>query len=200
MIAVVDSGVANLRSVSNALNHLGAQHHIAHTPDDLTGAEKIILPGVGAFAAGMDQLRRRGFVQPLRKLAAQGVPVLGICLGMQLLFECSEEMGNHEGLGLLKGKIVRFSMDGPKVPHIGWNQLQHDGLSALLNGVPDGGYAYFVHSYYAETALPDMILASTDYGINFPAVVGQGNVFGAQFHPEKSQHTGLKLLANFMQM
>ena len=115
MIAVVDSGVANLRSVSNALNHLGAQYHIAHTSDDLAGADKIILPGVGAFAAGMDQLRRRGFVRPLRRLAAQGVPVLGICLGMQLLFECSEEMGSHEGLGLLKGKIVRFPVSQQQI-------------------------------------------------------------------------------------
>ncbi len=200
MIAVVDSGVANLRSVSNALNHLGATMKIAHTPDDLHGADKIILPGVGAFAAGMEQLNRRGFVEPLRALARQGVPILGICLGMQLLFERSEEMGETEGLGLLPGTIVRFPTDGPKVPHIGWNQLQHKGNTLLLNGVPAGGYAYFVHSYYAAVPSPEMILATTDYGIDFPAVVGCNNVFGAQFHPEKSQHTGLRLLTNFMEM
>lgn len=200
MIAVIDSGVANLRSVANALKHLGATARIAHTPDDLDGADRIILPGVGAFAAGMAQLRSRGFVEPLRDRARQSVPILGICLGMQLLFERSEEMGEHEGLGLLKGSIVRFPVDGPKVPHIGWNQLRQYGAPPLLKGVPAGSYAYFVHSYYAQVASPDMILADTSYGIDFPAVVGQGSVYGAQFHPEKSQYTGLKLLANFMEM
>src|SRR5579859_814830 len=149
MIAVVDSGVANLRSVSNTLKHIGAAHCIAHTPADLDSADRVILPGVGAFAAGMEQVRQRGFIEPLRVLARQGIPILGICLGMQMLFERSEEMGNHEGLGLLPGDIVRFPVDGPKVPHIGWNQLEHDGTSPLLRGVPAGGYAYFVHSYYA---------------------------------------------------
>jgi imidazole glycerol-phosphate synthase subunit HisH len=200
MIAIVDSGVANLRSVTNALKHLQANAKIAHTPDDLAGADRIILPGVGAFAAGMAQLRARGFVDPLRQLARAGTPILGICLGMQLLFERSEEMGEHEGLGLLRGAIVRFPDKGPKVPHIGWNQLRLCGPSPLLKEVPQGSYAYFVHSYYAQAVSADMILASTEYGIDFPAVVGQGNVFGAQFHPEKSQYTGLKLLANFTEM
>ncbi len=200
MIAVVDSGVANLRSVMNALNHLGAAAKIAHTPGDLDGADRIILPGVGAFAAGMAQLHARKFVEPLRRLAGAGVPVLGICLGMQLLFERSEEMGEHEGLGLLPGAVVRFPVEGPKVPHIGWNQLQVCHSSPLLKDVPQGSYAYFVHSYYAQTASSAMILASTEYGLDFPAVVGQGNVYGAQFHPEKSQYTGLKLLANFVEM
>jgi len=200
MIAVVDSGVANLRSVMNALKHLGAQACVAHTPAELRGADKIILPGVGAFAAGMDQLHRRGFVEPLREYVRKGVPLLGICLGMQLLFERSEEMGDHAGLGLLPGAIVKFPDLGLKVPHMGWNQLTNHGASPLLRGVPDGSYAYFVHSYYAETNAPAMILASTDYGVRFPAVVAQGKVYGAQFHPEKSQHTGLKLLANFMEM
>ncbi len=200
MIAVVDSGVANLRSVMNALKHLGAQACVAHTPADLAGADKIILPGVGAFAAGMEQLHRRGFVEPLRDYVRKGVPLLGICLGMQLLFERSEEMGDHQGLGLLPGAIVKFPDRGLKVPHMGWNQLTNHGSSPLLTGVPDGSYAYFVHSYYAETDAPAMILASTDYGVSFPAVVGQGKVYGAQFHPEKSQYTGLKLLANFMEM
>jgi len=200
MIAVIDSGVANLRSVMNALKHLGASAKIAYTPDDLAGADRIILPGVGAFAAGMAQLRTLGFVEPLRQVAGMGVPILGICLGMQLLFVRSEEMGEHEGLGLLPGAIVRFPVNGPKVPHIGWNQLQVCRPSPLLNQVPQGSYAYFVHSYYAQTASPAMILASTEYGLDFPAVVGRDNVYGAQFHPEKSQYTGLKMLANFMEM
>src|SRR5438045_2942230 len=164
MIAVVDSGVANLRSVMNALKHLGASAKIAYTPGDLAGADRIILPGVGAFAAGMAQLRARGFVEPLRDIAGTGTPILGICLGMQLLFERSEEMGEHEGLGLLPGAIVRFPANGPKVPHIGWNQVQVCNPSPLLNQVAQGSYAYFVHSYYAQTASPAMILASTEYG------------------------------------
>lgn len=200
MIVVIDSGVANLRSVQNALHHLGTHSKIAHTPADLDDAHRIILPGVGAFAAGMEQLRARGFVEPIREKVAQGIPLLGICLGMQLIFEGSEEMGNHEGLGLLPGKVVRFPVDGPKVPHIGWNQLQHDESSLLLRDVPVCSYAYFVHSYYVQvpTTESTMILASTEYGIEFPAIVGQGRVFGAQFHPEKSQRTGLKLLENFL--
>jgi glutamine amidotransferase len=200
MIAVIDSGVANLRSVMNALKHLGATARIAHSPADLDGADKIILPGVGAFAAGMEHLQARGFVEPLHERAQNGTPILGICLGMQLLFERSEEMGDHKGLGLLEGTIVRFPVDGPKVPHIGWNRLDRRADSPLLREVPQGSYAYFVHSYYAQTATPDMILASTEYGIDFPAIVGKGNVYGAQFHPEKSQYTGLKILANFVEM
>lgn len=200
LIGVIDSGVANLGSVANALNHLNAPMCIAHTPDDLRAVQKIILPGVGAFSAGMEKLREGGFIEPLREYAAKGMPILGICLGMQLLYERSYEMGTYDGLGLLPGEIVRFPVEGPKVPHIGWNQLEHDGSSVLLQGVPNGGYAYFVHSYYAQTPESATIVAHTHYGIDFPAVVGRGNVFGAQFHPEKSQHTGLTLLKNFIAM
>lgn len=199
MIIVIDSGVANLRSVVNALNHLGASIQIARTPADLDTASRIILPGVGAFAAGMARLREGGFVAPLRACAGRGLPILGICLGMQMLFEGSEEMGDHEGLGLLAGRVVRFPAEGPKVPHIGWNQLEHTGNSPLLAGIPSGSYAYFVHSYYAHTQAEN-VLSHTDYGIAFPAVVGRGNVFGAQFHPEKSQDTGLRLLRNFLEL
>ncbi len=199
MIAVIDSGVANLRSVANALSYLGVAMRIAENPADMAGAEKIILPGVGAFAAGMARLHERGFVAPLHEAVARGIPLLGICLGMQMLFECSEEMGDYEGLGLLKGRIVRFPANGLKVPHMGWNQLEHDGMSPLLKGIPPGAYAYFVHSYYAQTET-SAVLASTDYVIRFPAVVGQGSVYGAQFHPEKSQQTGLRLLKNFVEM
>ncbi len=199
MIAVIDSGVANLRSVANALKYLGVAMRIAENPGDMDGAEKIILPGVGAFSAGMARLHERGFVGPLHEAVTRGIPLLGICLGMQMLFECSEEMGDYQGLGLLKGRIVRFPANGLKVPHMGWNQLQHDGTSPLLKGVPPGAYAYFVHSYYAQTDASN-VLASTDYALSFPAVVGQGRVYGAQFHPEKSQQTGLRLLSNFVEM
>ncbi len=200
LTAVIDSGVANLRSISNSLRHVGANTKIAETPDDLVGADKIILPGVGAFEAGMNHLRTHGFIEPLRMYAAKGVPILGVCLGMQLLFERSEEMGDYEGLGLLPGTIVRFPVDGPKVPHIGWNQLTHTGDSPLLQGVTSGSYAYFVHSYYAQLSRAELLIASSDYGVEFPAVVGCDNVFGAQFHPEKSHHSGLTLLKNFLEM
>jgi glutamine amidotransferase len=199
MIAVIDSGVANLRSVANALRYLGVAMRIAENPGDMRGADKIILPGVGAFSAGMARMHERGFVTPLREAVSGGIPLLGICLGMQMLFERSEEMGDYEGLGLLKGRIVRFAANGLKVPHMGWNQLEHAGTSPLLKGIPSGAYAYFVHSYYAQTET-SAVLASTDYAIRFPAVVGQGCVYGAQFHPEKSQQTGLRLLNNFVEM
>ncbi|MHB8626266.1 MAG: imidazole glycerol phosphate synthase subunit HisH [Aggregatilineales bacterium] len=199
MLSVVHSDVANLRSVMNTLRRLKIDAELVSTPNEVERAERIILPGVGAFSAGMAGLHARSLVEPLREQAARGTLILGICLGMQLLFDRSEELGEFEGLGLLPGRIVRFPTDGPKVPHIGWNQLQHTGKSTLLAGVPDGGYAYFVHSYHAVTP-PELVLACTDYGLPFPAVVGQDNVFGAQFHPEKSQGVGLRLLANFATM
>ncbi len=198
-IAVIDPSVANLRSVLNTLAHLHIAAYVAYTPDDLARAKKIILPGVGAFSAGMDGLHARDFIEPIRDHAARGTPILGICLGMQLLFEASDEMGDHAGLGLLPGRVVRFPTTELKVPHVGWNQLIHHGDSPLLNGVPADGYAYFVHSYYADTP-PDVTLARTDYGIAFPSVVGRGSVFGAQFHPEKSQGVGLRLLRNFAEL
>lgn len=202
MLVVIDSGVANLRSVVNALRHLGAEPHIARTPDDLEAATRLILPGVGAFEAGMAKLREGGYVGPIQAAVARSIPLLGICLGMQMLFDASEEMGQHDGLGLIPGRVVRFPVGGPKVPHMGWNQLEHmphRSDSPLLHGIPAGGYAYFVHSYYADTP-PDYTLSCCNYGLDFPAVVGRGNVYGAQFHPEKSQRTGLQLLTNFLSM
>ncbi len=198
-IVVIDSGVANLHSVVNALRRLGAAPHVAQTPEELKNAAKIILPGVGAFAAGMARLQEGCFIEPLRSCAALGVPILGICLGMQMLFGRSSEMGTHNGIGLLSGSVVRFPPQGPKVPHIGWNQLEHDESSRLLKGVPNGSYAYFVHSYYAQTE-PENILAQTVYGVHFPAVVGHGSVYGVQFHPEKSHITGLRILKNFLEL
>ncbi len=205
MLSVINSDVANMRSVMNTLKRLEIAAEVVSTPDELRHAERLILPGVGAFGAGMAGLRSRGLIEPIRDHAAQGTPILGICLGMQLLFESSDEsvdQGGAEGIGVLPGHIVRFPnfVDKTlKVPHIGWNQLTHNGKSDLLANVPDGGYAYFVHSFYAEAA-PDVIIACTDYGLSFPSVVGHKNVFGAQFHPEKSQGVGLRLLLNFAAM
>ena len=201
MIAIIDYGAGNLRSVRNTLTHLGAQVVTASTPDQLAGASKIVLPGVGAFGAGINALRAAGFEEPIKEAVAAGVPLIGICLGMQYLFESSDEMGQHRGLGLLPGRVTRFPADGPKVPHIGWNQLHiRSAENGLLAGLASGSYAYFVHSYYVEAGDEADVLATTDYGIEFASVVGRGNVFGIQPHPEKSQAVGLRILRNFLEM
>lgn len=201
MIAVIDYGASNLRSVMHALAHLNADAHVAQSPAQLADARAIILPGVGAFGAGMERLRAAGFEEPLQRRVAEGAPLLGICLGMQFLFQVSEEMGTHTGLGLLPGRVVRFPEgNGLKVPHMGWNQLHPARQSPLLEGVPEGGYAYFVHSYYVAPADEGDVLARTDYGLRFTSVVARGHVYGVQFHPEKSQVVGLRILRNFVEM
>ncbi|MBN1312406.1 MAG: imidazole glycerol phosphate synthase subunit HisH [Anaerolineae bacterium] len=200
MIAIIDYGAGNLRSVTNTLKYLGAEVTIAGKPEQLQGADRIVLPGVGAFGAGITALREAGFEEPIKQAVAGGAPLLGICLGMQYLFDESEEMGIHKGLGLLPGRVVRFPPDVPKVPHIGWNQLHIQSKSPLLEGVADGSYAYFVHSFVAEPAEPADILAQTDYGVMFTSIAGRGNVFGIQCHPEKSQAVGQQILRNFMEM
>ncbi len=201
MIAVIDYGASNLRSVMHALGHLQADARVAETPDGLAGARAIILPGVGAFGAGMAQVRARGFEAPLKAAVAAGTPLLGICLGMQFLFEDSEELGAFTGLGLLPGRVVRFPADlGLKIPHMGWNQLHPARDSALLAGIEDGVYTYFVHSYYCAPADPADTLATTDYGMPFTSIVARDHVYGVQFHPEKSQAVGLRILQNFVDM
>ena len=200
MIAIIDYGAGNLRSVRNALTYLGAEVITASTPDQLEGVDKIVLPGVGAFGAGINALRSAGFEAPIKAAVEAGTPLLGICLGMQFLFESSDEMGQHQGLGLLPGRVMRFVSNGLKVPHMGWNCLDVQQANPLLEGVSSGAYAYFVHSYYVEATDPHDVLATTSYGIPFAAVVGRGNVFGIQPHPEKSQSVGLRILKNFVEM
>jgi len=203
-IAVVDYGVGNLRNVYKALEAAGAPAEIVNTPDGLAGAAGIVLPGVGAFGDAAANLRAAGFEMPLLAAIAAGTPLLGICVGMQLLLDESEEMGRHRGLGVIPGRVVRFAGDAIgaddrplKVPQIGWNQLHHRGDDPLLAGLPDGAYAYFVHSYYCAPATPEYTIATTDYGSAYASVIRRDSVWGIQCHPEKSQAVGLRILRNF---
>ncbi|MFN8377116.1 MAG: imidazole glycerol phosphate synthase subunit HisH [Anaerolineae bacterium] len=202
MLAVIDYGAGNLRSVLHALTNLGVSNlRVVRTPHEMKGADKVILPGVGAFGAGMNQLHAQDLVRPIQDVAAAGIPVLGICLGMQFLFDVSDEMGDHYGLGLLRGRVTRFPEQPKlKVPHMGWNQIVPERESGLLVGVEPGSYAYFVHSYYCEPEDPADLLLTTDYGFAFAAAVQRDNLYGVQFHPEKSQRTGLQILANFVEV
>lgn len=196
MIGIIDYGRGNLRSVEKALARLEFPAKIMTDAAELQGVDGIILPGVGAFADAMAALTEQGWIEPLRQYAASGRPFLGICLGMQVLFEVGEEHGEHQGLGLLAGRVVRFP-EGRKIPHMGWNNLRQENPSLLLEGIPDESFFYFVHSYLAVPENPEVIAGTCEYGVRFPALVGQGNVWGAQFHPEKSSPWGLKLLENF---
>jgi len=207
MIAVVDYGVGNLRNVYKALEAAGAPARIVTSPGGLAGAAGIVLPGVGAFGDAAANLRGAGFERPLLDAIAAGTPLLGICVGMQLLFDESEEMGRHPGLGVIPGRVVRFAADvhGPdgrllKVPQIGWNQLGHTGTDPLLAGVRSGAYGYFVHSYYCEPRDPAHVVATTEFGLDYASVVRRGNVWGIQCHPEKSQAVGLQVLRNFVRI
>jgi glutamine amidotransferase len=196
MIAIVDYGVGNLRSVQRAFEYVGTEVTVTAHRGTIESALAVVLPGVGAFGKAMSNLERAGLTDVIRQVIAQGRPFLGICLGLQLLFEESEEMGQHRGLGVFGGQVKRFEV-GLKVPQIGWNQIHIQRASPLLEGVADGSYAYFVHSYYVAPADPEIVLATTDYEIDYASIVGQGNVFGIQFHPEKSQAVGLRILRNF---
>jgi imidazole glycerol-phosphate synthase subunit HisH len=202
MIAIIDYNVGNLHNLKNALDFQGLPNRIVREAAELDGADHIVLPGVGAFRPAMERLREAGMETVVRDKVAAGVPFLGVCVGLQLLFEESEEDGLHEGLGLLRGRIVRFKGrdaegNGLKVPQIGWNQVAWQREDALLEGIPDESYFYFVHSYYALPSDPADALGIADYGERFAAIVRHGNVWGVQFHPEKSQNAGLRLLRNF---
>jgi imidazole glycerol-phosphate synthase subunit HisH len=196
MIGIIDYGMGNLYSLSKALERLGYAYEFVSRPERLNDFAGVILPGVGAFGDAMTNIRRLGLEEGIRTYAASGRPVLGICLGMQLLFEKSEEHGTHAGLSLLGGEAVRFRGDY-KVPHMGWNQLQVKQEHPLLEGVNSGDYVYFVHSYHVRVSDPAVLLATSDYHQDVTAIVGRDNVFGMQFHPEKSGDTGMRLLRNF---
>ena len=197
MIALVDYGLGNLRSVEKALTAVGAAVCLTSDPEVILSAEKVVLPGVGAFGQGMVGLRERGLVAAIEEVITHGSPLLGICLGMQMLFERSEEGGECAGLGALPGCAKHFNAPGLKIPQTGWNQIWPTRESALLRGLAPGAYVYFNHGFYCEANDADT-LARTDYGLNYASVVGRGRVYGVQFHPEKSQHVGLTILRNFV--
>lgn len=203
MIAIIDYDMGNLRSVAKAFEKVGAAAVVTREAKVIESASHVVLPGVGAFKDCMSHLDEFGLIAPVLRSVESGKPFLGICLGLQLLFEESMEFGRHAGLGLLKGSVVRFaaSLDAEgtelKVPHMGWNDVKIKKDSALLKGVPDGSYFYFVHSYYAAPASPEVTLTTTEYGVEFTSAVEKDNIMACQFHPEKSQKTGLRILKNF---
>ncbi len=220
-ITMIDYGASNIRSAQKAFEHIGADVHLTDDPEVVRRADKLVLPGVGAFGSGMAGLRRHNLPEAIQETVQRGVPFLGICVGMQLMFTEGYEMGVHQGLDLLAGKVVRFpekwlmvngklsmvnedqspvsNLQSLKIPHMGWNQLEPAWENPLLDGIQTGDYAYFVHSYYCDPEEATAVLAWTDYGFPFASVVAQDNIYGLQFHPEKSQNVGLTILQNFIE-
>ena len=196
MIAIVDYDMGNLRSVQKGFEKIGASATITRDIGVIEAASALVLPGVGAFGVCMEKLESYDLIDPIKEFIASGKPFLGICLGLQLLFEESVEFGSKQGLGILKGKVLRFPASDLKVPHMGWNSVEVQKDSRLMEGIKDGSYFYFVHSYYVEP-LDSVTLGTTGYGLTFSSAVEVDNVFATQFHPEKSQSAGLKILENF---
>ncbi|HOO55430.1 MAG TPA: imidazole glycerol phosphate synthase subunit HisH [bacterium] len=196
MIAIIDYGMGNLGSVFKALEGVGCDVRIVDTVKDISDADGIVLPGVGAMSAAMNNLERHGLIETVIGQIKSGKPFLGICLGLQMLFEYSEEGGRVDGLGVLKGKVARFT-DELKVPHMGWNQLNFKKRPDVVEGIPEGSFFYFVHSFYVVPDDDDVVMTTTDYGIDFVSSISVDNITAVQFHPEKSQKWGLKLLENF---
>ncbi len=203
MITIIDYGMGNLRSVQKGFEKVGFEARVTDDPRDVEKAERLVLPGVGAFKDCMDNLRKGGFVDPILEHVAKGRPFLGICLGLQLLFSESEEFGHHQGLGIVPGKAVRFAADMRqggeelKVPHMGWNQISIERQAPIYQGVAEGASVYFVHSYYVVPEDAKVVATTTDYGMTFCSSIWQDNVMATQFHPEKSQQVGLQILKNF---
>ncbi len=201
MIAVIDYGMGNLRSVQKGFEKVGHGATITSDPAEVARAEKVVLPGVGAFEDAMAELRQRGLIDPVLAAINSGKPFLGICLGLQLLFETSYEHGEHEGLGVLAGEVVRFELPREySVPHMGWNQLSIARRAPILEGLAEGTYVYFVHSYYVVPRDPEVIATTTDYPEPFCSMIWRDNLFATQFHPEKSQADGLRILKNFAEL
>jgi len=204
MIVIVDYGMGNLRSVQKAFEKFYPIVSVSSSSGDIANADKIVLPGVGAFKVAMHELKKRGLIGPIKSSIKKGKPFLGICLGLQLLFTESEEGGKVKGLDIIKGRVKRFKeRPGLKIPHMGWNSIRRtkdEGRRTILDGVKDESYMYFVHSYYAAPKDKDAILCETDYGGRFTSGVHKDNVYGFQFHPEKSQEEGLKIIENFVKL
>ncbi len=204
MIAIIDYGMGNLRSVSKALEFLGYEAEVTRDAERITSAQRVILPGVGAFGAAMENLRKFELIDVVKKIAASGKPFLGICLGMQLLLDESEEQGNYQGLGLIPGKVLKFFQEpdinpltsGLKIPQMGWNSIRIDKAAPILKDIPEASMVYFVHSYYVVPQT-DVVAATTNHGIDYCSVIWKDNVCATQFHPEKSGSIGLKMLKNF---
>lgn len=201
MIGIIDYDAGNIRSVEKALTYLGEESVVSRDPETLFKADKVILPGVGSFGDAMENLHKYGLVSVIRDMIKEGKPFLGICLGLQLLFESSEESPGVDGLGILKGRILRIpAAHGLKIPHMGWNSLHLQNQGRLFRNIPEEAYVYFVHSYYLKAEEPEIVKAVTSYGTEIHASVEKDNVFACQFHPEKSSQTGLKILENFAKL
>lgn len=204
MIAIVDYGMGNLRSVQKAFEKVGAEARIVQAPEEVESADKVVLPGVGAFRDAIANLRNQGFIEPITRFIGRGRPFLGICLGLQMLFDVSYEDGEYPGLAILPGRVVRFDFSGIptarglKIPHMGWNQVRWDRPCPLMQGLESGEYFYFVHSYYVDSGDPAASFGRCDYGVTFTAMAWRDNVYATQFHPEKSQRVGLTILRNFV--
>lgn len=198
MIVVVDYGMGNLRSVQKGFEKVGALAVISRDPKEIEKADRLVLPGVGAFPKCMENLTQFNLVDPVKEFVQSGRPFLGICLGLQLLFDESEEFGTHEGLKIIRGGVKEFDRNmGLKIPHMGWNQVLFRKEVPIFNGIENGSYFYFVHSFYVDPHNSEDVVGETEYGITFTCAVARDNIFAVQFHPEKSQEIGLKILRNF---